>query len=145
MPQFDPHYFSSQIFWLTICFAILYYFVSNIILPRIRDILKERKSVIDSDTLQANQLDQAIDEISSKTVALRMKATKEYQEKLEEATKAASSKREKLTEELKEKIEIITKKSQEDLKNFIASTHAQSQLAIQDLTKNIKSKLFNIS
>jgi F-type H+-transporting ATPase subunit b len=144
MPQFDISTYSSQIFWLSICFAALYYCFSNIVLPRIRDILKERKSIIDSDKLSAKEIEFQLEVINSKTNDLRLEATSKYQVQLEEANKAASLKREKLIEELKNKIEVITKKSQEDLQKFVASTENQRQLAIQDLTKIIKTKLFNI-
>ncbi|MBU6339469.1 MAG: hypothetical protein KGQ36_05835 [Rickettsiales bacterium] len=144
MPQFDISTYSSQIFWFVICFVTLYYFLSSVILPRIRDILKERKSTIDADKLSADQLESQIEEINRKTNDLRQEATVKYQIKLEEATKAASLKREKLTEELKNKIEVITKKSQEDLQKFVASTENQRQSAIQNLTKIIKTKLFNV-
>lgn len=144
MPQFDISTYSSQIFWLSICFAALYYSFSNIVLPRIRDILKERKSIIDSDKLSAKEIESQLEAINSKTNDLRLEATSKYQIQLEEANKAASLKREKLIEELKNKIEVITKKSQEDLQKFVASTENQRQLAIQDLTKIIKTKLFNI-
>lgn len=144
MPQFDISTYSSQIFWLSICFAALYYSFSNIVLPEIRDILKERKSIIDSDKLSAKEIESQLEAINSKTNDLRLEATSKYQIQLEEANKAASLKREKLIEELKNKIEVITKKSQEDLQKFVASTENQRQLAIQDLTKIIKTKLFNI-
>lgn len=144
MPQFDISTYSSQIFWFVICFATLYYFLSSVILPRIRDILKERKSTIDTDKLSADQLESQIEVINRKTNDLRQEATVKYQIKLEEAIKAASLKREKLTEELKNKIEVITKKSQEDLQKFVSSTENQRQSAIQNLTKIIKTKLFNI-
>lgn len=145
MPQFDTSKFSSQIFWFAICFAILYFFVSKIILPRIQTILEERKKAIDSDVASSQKLDQDIEKISAKTNALRQKANQQYQLKLEEANKESSAKREKLTEEMKEKIEKITNKSQEDIKKFIESTKSQSQSAINDLVKTIKSKLFNVS
>jgi F-type H+-transporting ATPase subunit b len=145
MPQFEISTYSSQIFWFGLCFAVLYLTLSNVILPRIRDILKERKATIDGDTLAAEKLENEIDEIHTKTNALRQEATLKYQAKLEEATKAASLKREKLNEELKEKIEAISEKSKEDLKKFIASTKDQSQSAIEGLVKMIKTKLFNIS
>lgn len=36
MPQFDPTYFASQIFWLLACFAFLLLFMGIFIVPRIK-------------------------------------------------------------------------------------------------------------
>ena len=50
MPQFeDIHLFIPQVFWFVLCFIVLYFFMSQIILPRIRDILEARQTTIDSD------------------------------------------------------------------------------------------------
>ena len=35
MPQLDPEFWVSQIFWLTITFGILYFTLSKLILPKI--------------------------------------------------------------------------------------------------------------
>lgn len=142
MPQFDFTTYSSQIFWFSICFALLYYFVGRIILPRIRNILKEREVTINTDLDSAKSLELQMAEIEAKTSELRNKATFEYQLKIDSATKASSAKREKLVEELKEKIEKITTKSQEDLKKFIIDSKPKSESAVQDLVRVIKEKIF---
>jgi F-type H+-transporting ATPase subunit b len=145
MPQFDFTTYSSQIFWLALCFSILYFFVSNVILPRIREIQKERKSTIDGDLSATHATEKELQALQAKSNMLRREATKAYQIQLDEATKLASAKREKLIEELKERIDEITRKSQSDLKNFLVSSKDQSQSALQNLTQMIKAKLFNIS
>jgi F-type H+-transporting ATPase subunit b len=48
-PPFDPTYFASQIFWLLIFFAALYFILSKIFLPRIGETLEERSSRIADD------------------------------------------------------------------------------------------------
>ena len=40
MPQFDPSSFSSQLFWLIICFGTLYWIVARFIIPTIRETLE---------------------------------------------------------------------------------------------------------
>lgn len=145
MPQFDISKFSSQIFWFAICFSILYYFVSKIILPRIQNIIEERKKAVDSDILSSQDVTKDVNDLNAKTKTLRQEATQKYQSRLEEAHKESSARREKLHEEMKEKIEKITQKSQDDITKFVESTQSQSQSAIDDLVKTIKSKLFNVS
>ena len=46
MPQLDPEFWFSQIFWLVITFGILYLVLSKIILPKISDNLETRKSQV---------------------------------------------------------------------------------------------------
>ena len=46
MPQLNPEFWISQIFWLTITFGILYVVLSKLILPKISDNLESRKSQI---------------------------------------------------------------------------------------------------
>ena len=44
MPQLDPEFWFSQIFWLIITFGILYLVLSKIILQKISENLEARKS-----------------------------------------------------------------------------------------------------
>ena len=46
MPQLNPEFWISQIFWLTITFGILYFILSKFILPKISTNLELRKSQI---------------------------------------------------------------------------------------------------
>jgi F-type H+-transporting ATPase subunit b len=49
MPQFDVSSFSSQLFWLAIVFAILYFIVSKFIAPKAESILTARNRCIEDD------------------------------------------------------------------------------------------------
>ena len=46
MPQLNPEFWISQIFWLTLIFGSLYILLSKLILPKIGDNLEARKSQI---------------------------------------------------------------------------------------------------
>ena len=46
MPQLNPEFWISQIFWLTLTFGILYLVLSKLILPKISANLESRKSQI---------------------------------------------------------------------------------------------------
>ena len=46
MPQLNPEFWISQIFWLTLTFGILYVILSKLILPKISANLEIRKSKI---------------------------------------------------------------------------------------------------
>lgn len=49
MPQFDVSSFSSQLFWLTTVFAILYFIISKFIAPKAESILTARNRCIEED------------------------------------------------------------------------------------------------
>ena len=46
MPQLDPEFWISQIFWLVLTFGVLYIVLSKLILPKISANLELRKSQI---------------------------------------------------------------------------------------------------
>ena len=46
MPQLDPEYWLSQIFWLTVTFGFLFIILSKFVLPNISSNLENRKTQI---------------------------------------------------------------------------------------------------
>ena len=52
MPQLNPEFWVSQIFWLTLTFGILYLVLSKLILPKISANLESRRLQI-SDNIEA--------------------------------------------------------------------------------------------
>ena len=55
-PPFDPSTIPSQVLWLVVTFAILYFLMSKIALPRISSILETRSGRIAQDLDEANRL-----------------------------------------------------------------------------------------
>jgi F-type H+-transporting ATPase subunit b len=58
MPQFDFATFPSQIFWLIVCFAALYFLLGRSALPKIGAVLEARQRKIDDDLERATELEQ---------------------------------------------------------------------------------------
>ena len=143
MPQFDFTTYSSQIFWFLICFALLYFTMGFVILPRIREIFSTRKNVIDSDLTSANVLESQISDLQTKAENLRREASQKYQSQLDEVAKISAQQREKMLEELKEKLDSTAQKSRQELKNFVEKSRTQSEDAVQNLVQIIKNKIFN--
>ena len=46
MPQFNPAWFASQVFWLAIVFIALYYVLSRVLLPRLAETIDQRAAKI---------------------------------------------------------------------------------------------------
>jgi F-type H+-transporting ATPase subunit b len=56
VPQIEVSTFTSQIFWLIVCFATLYYLLSRRALPRVSEVLEARQDRIAADLDQAQRL-----------------------------------------------------------------------------------------
>ena len=109
MPQLNPEFWVSQIFWLTITFGILYVALSKLILPKISANLELRKSQI-LDNIEA--ADKQRKESESKLV--------EYDEVISksrtEAKNIFSQAREKALKDINAKREVLDKQIDEEVK-----------------------------
>lgn len=56
MPQFDPTFYTTQLFWLFVTFALLYVLMSSLAMPKIGAVLEERQRKIDDNLDKAAQL-----------------------------------------------------------------------------------------
>ena len=63
-PPFDPSHFASNLFWLAVTFAVLYWLMSKIALPRIGEILEERAGTIGRDLDQAAEMQAKAEEMA---------------------------------------------------------------------------------
>ena len=63
MPQFDPTYFVSQIFWLAVVFGIFYLLMTRLALPRIGEVVEARANQIAGDLERARTLKAQTDEV----------------------------------------------------------------------------------
>ena len=117
MPQLNPEFWISQIFWLTITFGILYVVLSKLILPKISANLELRKSQI-SDNIEA--ADKQREESESKL--------KEYDEIISksktEAKSIFSEAREKALKDINRKREVLDKQIDEEVKKVEEEIYA---------------------
>ena len=108
MPQLNPEFWVSQIFWLVLTFGIMYLVLSKLILPKISNNLESRKSQIlenieaaekqreDSET-KLKEYDQII--LKSKTEANSM-----FNQAREKAIKDINAKRDVLDKQIDDEI-----------------------------------------
>lgn len=74
LPQFDPTWFASQVFWLVISFAVLYMIFAKKTLPEISSVIENRKNHIDSDLETAEKLTSEADAVHDSYQASLTKA-----------------------------------------------------------------------
>ncbi len=56
MPQFDPTWFPSQIFWLAVIFLAFYVVLSKLVLPKLGAAIEGREKQIEGDLARAGSL-----------------------------------------------------------------------------------------
>ena len=66
MPQLNPEFYMSQLFWLVLTFTFLFIFLCRISLPRISTVLEKRASKINDDLRLAKQHQAEAEEIQNK-------------------------------------------------------------------------------
>ncbi len=108
MPQLDPTWYVSQLFWLCICFFTLLFFMANFIVPRIADILNRRQNKIDEYLDKAAETKRLAEESLAKYNLALSNATKEANEALEVTKKELeaeiTSKQNQLAQRLRKKV-----------------------------------------
>jgi len=127
MPQLNPEFWTSQIFWLILIFSILYLIIWKVFLPKITYSIESRKSRIVNDLDEAQKLKESAE-----------RKLKEYNQIIENSKKEA-----------KKIIEDGTKKLNQDIENKKQkfNIEIEKELAgVETEIKNLKkSSLSNIS
>ena len=110
MPQLNPEFWVSQIFWLTLTFGVLYVVLSKLILPKISANLELRKSQI-QENIEAAEKQRENSESKLKEydqIILKSKL---------EAKDILKSAREKVLKDINSKKEILDKQIDEEINN----------------------------
>ena len=135
MPQLNPEFWVSQIFWLTIIFGSLYVLLSKLILPKISNNLEARKSQIaeniESAEKKRNDSDQKLKEYEKIINETKIEAKNIYNEARQKIVRDINKKKEAVEKEIEEEIkkvesEILNlkKKSPEKINKIAIETSA---------------------
>ena len=108
MPQLNPEFWISQIFWLTLTFSILYIFLAKLILPKISANLELRKSQI-QENIEIAEKQRESSESKLKEyddIILKSKLTSKniFKEARERVIKDINSKKEALDKQIEKEI-----------------------------------------
>ena len=72
MPQLNPEFFVTQLFWLVVTFSFLLVFLWRISLPRIGNVLEKRQRKINEDLTTAKELQNEAEKIQD-TIETQLK------------------------------------------------------------------------
>ena len=108
MPQLNPEFWISQIFWLTLTFGILYLVLSKLILPKISANLESRKSQIleniEAAEKQREDSETKLKEYEEIISKSRVDAKTIFNQSREKALKDINAKREVLDKQIDDEI-----------------------------------------
>ena len=136
MPQLNPEFWISQIFWLIITFGILFIVLTKVILPKISDNVETRKSQIleniETADKQKEESQKKIDEYEKIILDSKLKAKNHFNEAREKILDNINKKRAALEKDLDQEIDGVEKelsdlrnKSGEKINKIAAETSAE--------------------
>ncbi len=142
MPQLDPEYWPSQVFWLIIIFLTIYILISKIFIPKIKGSIDMREDKIRKDLEEAKTFREQAE--------LKLK---EYNSLMETAKidvkKIISKSRQKLNEDMRIKREDAQKKidaeilnAETEIKKFKMDSLNKVNLISQDIVSNLIKDIF---
>ena len=130
MPQLNPEFWASQIFWLILIFSSLYIIMWKIFLPKISDSIENRKSRVIGDLNETQKLKENAE-----------KKLREYNKIIEDTKKEAK----KIIEDNKKKLENDIKSKKQKFNEEIEKELLSVEKEIKSLKKSSISSINKIA
>ena len=141
MPQLNPEFWISQIFWLTLTFGILYIVLSKLILPKISSNLELRKSQIQDNIEAADKQRESsetkLKEYENIVLKSKLEAKNILGEAKENALKEINAKKDTLDKQIDEEI----KKAEKEISVLKKSAPDKISKIARETTSEILKKL----
>jgi len=139
MPQLNPEFWISQIFWLVLTFGLLYIFLSKLVLPKISDNLETRKSQIleniETAGKQKEESEKKIKEFEKIILESKLKAKSYFNDARQKLIEDINKKRAVLEEDINEEI----KAAEEEIKKLKNSSDGKiNKIAVETSSELIK-------
>lgn len=133
MPQFDPSTFSTQLFWLFVCFTVLLVVVWKTALPRITDVRNARRNRVDGDIEKAESLKSEAETVLAAYEKALSEATAEAQTIHRQTAQELTDERTRQQEELSRKLSQQTREAEAR----IGEEKARAVENIRDVTLDV--------
>ena len=144
MPQLNPEFFVSQLFWLAVFFSFLLIFLWRVSLPRISLVLEKRQRKIDENLSSAKMLQEQAQEIESNINNKISKAKQDADEKIKKAISSLQSDVSTKLSTLDEELEIKISNSEKEILKSKESQMKNIDNEIANITKITVSKITNL-
>jgi F-type H+-transporting ATPase subunit b len=141
MPQLQPDDFAPQLIWLAIIFAALFYILSRQALPRIEQVLGERKSRISGDLESARdaqrQSEIAMERYEAEIAAAKSKGQAAVRAGREKLEAELSEKRGALDQQLAARAAETEKRIHGIIKQASGEMEAMTSGVVRDIVKKL--------
>ncbi len=141
MPQLDTSTFTSQLFWLVVCFFSMMFIMSKFIIPKIADIMEQRQRKIDGYLNKAadlkKQAEAALRKYQNALAAATEKADKSLADTKDEMNRLISDKQSELEARLQKKIKEGEKEINAGKEEALKQIKAVSEDLALDVIKKI--------
>jgi F-type H+-transporting ATPase subunit b len=144
MPQLNPEFFASQLFWLAITFVFLFIFLWRISLPRINIVQTKRENKIKEDIKKAKQLQAEAEDIQEQINKQLDQAKSDSAELIKSAFIKLQDESSKKLEELDKNLSTKIDATYETIEKNKSESMSQIYEQINDITKLMISKISNI-
>jgi F-type H+-transporting ATPase subunit b len=139
MPQLQPEDFAPQLIWLAITFALLYFALSRLALPRIGRVLQQRKSRIEGDVEKAREAqhesEKAMERYEAEIAAAKAKGQAALRAAREKLEAELGQKRGVLDRQIAEKSAETEKRVHSLLERASADMEAMTAGVVNDIVK----------
>ena len=149
MPQLNPEFWASQIFWLILIFSGLYIVIWKIFLPKVTDSIENRKSRIINDLNETQKLKENAEKklreynkIIEDTKKEAKKIIEDNKKKLENDIK---SKKQKFNEEIEKELMSVEKEIKSLKKSSISSINKIAAEVSSEVVKQLVGTSVNMS
>jgi F-type H+-transporting ATPase subunit b len=147
MPQLNPEFFVSQLFWLVVTFSFLFVFLWRVSLPRIGNVLEKRERKITEDLTAAKELQAEASQIQEEIEKQLKRARTDASEMIKSSSIALQDKAQTELKKLDKELETKIDESAKAIDKSKSESVSQIQDQIHQITKLTLSKVatFNVS
>ena len=125
MPQLNPEFWASQIFWLILIFSSLYIIIWKIFLPKITDSIENRKSRVIGDLNETQKLkenaEKKLEEYNKIIEGIKKEAKKVIEDNKKKLNRDIENKKQTFNDEIEKEL-VAAEKEIKDLKKLSIST-----------------------
>ena len=141
MHQFDISQFSSQIFWLLICFSVIYLLAKKLFMPKMEKIIGNRADKIEHLRLETEKLNQKLSDINEKIESVRKDSIIKYSNIIADAKSKSNENRINFIKKNQEQISVLQNESNSLTQNILQDYSENSEVIIENLVRQISDKL----
>ena len=147
MPQLNPEFFVSQLFWLVVTFSFLFVFLWRVSLPRISNVLEKRERKINEDLSAAKELQAEASKIQETIENQLKQARADASEMIKSSSISLQDKTQVELNKLDKELEVKIDESAKAIEKSKSESISKIQDQIHEITKLTLSKVtrFNVT